>query len=230
MSITARKAYNPNYGKIKVGRCLKCKDSVYNYRYGRFRILIVYQNGRSIGYCHQACYEKWNPRIGHCISCGKSLRQRGNYRRTSRGIYCISCFREAEKEQEQREQERIETIKRNVIPIIKNTVRITAQFVPLGREIYLCYSTARFLYSSWNAIYSAYQNPNATRLEQETYSVIRSGARIGLTTVQTNFIWNKIENDVPEDLKYEAKNTLTKIMSEVSEEEISIVENALRYF
>ena len=218
MVITARSAYNPYLGKEKVGKCLVCKDFVYNYRYGRFSVRIVYRNGGAIGYCHQACYEKWNPKIGWCIFCGKWIRQKGNYMWTNRDICCANCFREVEEEN-----------RLNTLQIIKTAIKVVfTNSIPLGREIYICYSIAKFTYNKQNTIYNAIQDKSG--LKQEAYNVMGNRAKVGLTNLQIDIIWDKINENIPDDLKDKAKNILTETMESISEKEISIVENALRYF
>ena len=96
---------------------------------------------------------------------------------------------------------------------------------PMGRELYICYTTAHLVYSSWKIIHEAYQKPE--RLKEEVYGIVRDEAKRGLTSVQAGFIWDKIEHKVPEPLKAEVNESLTNVMSNVSEEEISLVEHAL---
>ncbi len=142
----------------------------------------------------------------------------------------LSSLSKLEEERKLREQEEIESIKRNPLPVIKNAVKVAIHFAPLGREIFLCYSAAKVLYSSWGTIYQGYQTSDTEALKKGAYDFVRAGVKTGLTTHQTDYIWNKIENKVPEDIKYESRRLLFEVMSNVSEEEISLVENALGYF
>lgn len=227
--ITAVDAYDPYYGRIRVGNCIICRDSVSNYRSGRFRVRQVFEDGKSIGLCHQGCFEKWNPRIGTCNSCEKAIRKRTRYRRRDGRIFCRGCFDRIEKERILRERKELEAIKRDPLPTIKKAARVAIHFVPIGREISLCYSTAKLLYSSWDNISKAYQTSDDNQMKQEISGFAREGVRTGLTEYQTDYIWEGIEDRVPGDDKYESKQLLFGIMSNVSEEEISLVENALAY-
>ena len=58
--------------------------------------------------------------------------------------------------------------------------------IPMARELYIGYGTARLVYSSWSMIYNAYKNPNT--LKQETYNY---------TSYQTGLIWDNIEDREP---------------------------------
>ena len=128
-----------------------------------------------------------------------------------------------------KELERIEEIKRNADLIIKSAVIIAAYNTPVVREVYLCYSIAKLVYSSWDEIYAVYQKPDKKETIQDVCKVGKSGIKIGLTNYQTDIVWKKIEKEIPEDIKYESESVLKGGMSNISEKEISIVENALRY-
>jgi len=104
-SVSARWAYDYELGKDEIGMCFLCRKPVTNYKlqvgYGRkekeFRICVVFHKtgifkGKAIGYCHQACYNKWNPVIGKCKSCGRIVRLRGLYKENSDGIFCSGCM------------------------------------------------------------------------------------------------------------------------------------------
>ena len=112
--------------------------------------------------------------------------------------------------------------------VIRGIVVAVIQLAPMGRELYICYTTAHLVYSSWKIIHEAYQKPE--RLKEEAYGIARDEAKRGLTSVQAGLIWDKIEYRVPEPLKAEVNESLTKVMSNVSEEEISLVEYALAAF
>ena len=102
------------------------------------------------------------------------------------------------------------------------------QFAPMARELYIGYKTAHLLYASRNIVYNAYKNSET--LKQEAYSVTRDEVKAGLTSHQTGIIWNNIEEKVPGPIKHEAHEYLTNLMSNITEEEISLVENALIAF
>jgi len=99
---------------------------------------------------------------------------------------------------------------------------------PMAREIYIGYTTANLLYSSWNAIYNKYKNPDT--IKQEVYGFIRSEEKTSLTNYQTDIIWSSIRDKVPESFKNGVHNQLTNVMSNITEEEISLVESALMAF
>ena len=102
--------------------------------------------------------------------------------------------------------------------------------VPTVREVYMCHSLGQLMYSSWNDIYSAYIESDEEKMKRKIYYTVRGEVKVNLTSYQTNIIWDKLENEVPEDLKYGTKNTLKEVMSNISEKEIEYVERALEYF
>jgi hypothetical protein len=229
MNIEARYAYDPRKGRAIVGKCFVCHKSVSNYRQQGFRTLSIYGDGRFIGYSHQACYERWNPTVGHCKSCGKKIRRREVYKQYYDGIYCLHCYKRKIDGERRKELERIEEIKRNADRIIKSAVIIASYNTPVVREVYLCYSIAKLVYSSWDEIYAVYQKPDKKEMIQDVCKVGRSGIKRGLTNYQTDIVWKKIEKEIPDDIKYESESVLKGGMLNISEKEISIVENALRY-
>lgn len=103
------------------------------------------------------------------------------------------------------------------------------QVVPMAREIYIGYTTANLIYSSWKTIYDAYKNPETLK-QEEPYGIVRDEVKTGLTSHQTSIIWNNIEEKVPGSIKHEAHEYLTNLMPNITEEEISLVENALIAF
>ena len=129
------------------------------------------------------------------------------------------------KRQKQKEQEPLELIRQNTVPIIKKATKIVIiNSIPVVREVHACYSIASVLYDSWNVIYTVPQEI------ENSSDIIKSGVKYGLTNIQTEIVWSKIDKKVPEDLKNETKGVLAEIMGNISEEEINVVEKALGCF
>jgi len=96
---------------------------------------------------------------------------------------------------------------------------------PVAREIYVGYTTARFVYLTWNSIYNAYKDQD--EFKKEAYGYLKGEAKKGLTSYQTDLIWAGVEDRVPDIIKDESKKQLTNVMLNITEEEISLVEQAL---
>lgn len=99
---------------------------------------------------------------------------------------------------------------------------------PMSQEIYLGYTSARLIYSSWNMIYNAYKNQDA--LKHQAYDFARNEVKTGLTNYQTGLIWDNIKDNNPKPVRNETCNQLTNFMSNITEEEISFVEQTLSAF
>ncbi len=127
---------------------------------------------------------------------------------------------------------KIAYLKRNATPIIKKTTKYVLYAAPIGREIVLCYSVGKLMYSQWNSIYNGYQDNKKTnneKIRDTSYILLREDVSRHLTASQSEITWNKIENEVPDDLKYQAKDLVSEVMSNVSEKELQLIEQAIRF-
>lgn len=244
----AHSIYDPHAGLIRVGRCFLCGKKVSNYKrriWGRtFRTIYV----KNYGYCHNSCYNKWNPVKGICRVCGDPVRRRtGTYRNGE--WFHLQCFRELEVREQKRKrvEGRWRIPKRQVeekherpaitilaTPIVKLATKKILMYgltstIPLAREIYAGYLLAKGIYNTWDTIYSYLKTTEERRIEEATYDYLRGEAVEGLTTYQTGIIWGKVEGKIPEPYQDLAHEIIENVMGNVSEEEISIVEQALQY-
>ena len=92
--VSARWVYDEKARNGIVGTCFVCGKSVTNYFRLRSRICVAFhRSGKSLGYCHQSCYKKWNRPIGNCVYCGKMVRKMGGYLLRNGDLHCEKCWR-----------------------------------------------------------------------------------------------------------------------------------------
>lgn len=231
MVISRKDVYNPRRGKVRIGRCLVCGTSVYNYRYDGFYVSAVFRDGKFIGYCHEACYNKWNPIRGYCTYCKKKVRK-GNLKISQGNLYHVKCYNEVQERSSHRNQQphyNKPTYQNPVYDVAKNVakealIQTTVYAVPIAREIYVAYKAADTLYSVWSDIREAYRNP-----DKGVYNFTTNYASSALSNVQTNIIWNAVENKIPYTMRYDAKQVLNNVISTVTDKEIEYVNQQLRY-
>lgn len=236
MSVSRRDAYDSRYGRIRIGKCFVCGDSVYNYHYAEFRVSKVYIDDCFSGYCHEACYNRWNPILGICPSCGRKVRSRNNPRKHNVHWYHYKCYNELQLRrsvvnrpivrQQNYSKPAYTSSSYNVAKAIAKDalIQTVTYSFPIARELYVTYKAADTLYNVWNEVREAYKNP-----EREAYNLTNSYTSSTIANMQTNLIWTAIENKLPYTGRYEVKQVLNDVISTVTDKEIDYVQRQLRY-
>lgn len=192
-----------------LGRCAYCKRTVHFYESGYHHgiTIIHYRRFRKPEekVFHESCFGKWKKKTGFsgvCALCEGLIFREGVP--TERGLVHTSCY-EAEKD---KQRARISVLLRSIVSII------APQF-PITRELFFGFKIGKAIYST------------IKQIREGISKVLKEKIKEGVTSIsaqaQTDIVWSRIENQIPDTYRHVSKDVLLTVMTTLSEKEVEFV-------